>query len=977
MSSIDSIDSDLFLSMSSSSGDSSLHSTSLLPINEALDSNFSDCLKHFNVIHINAQSIPAHYPDMLASFDSRNLHAILVSESWLKTCLPSTSYSLPGFRLIRNDRVGRGGGGVAIYLRSHIPFSIVNSSAQPPLPDAAEHLLVEITLSHTKILLGVFYCPPTSNYFNSFESLLVNIVPLYSHSIFMGDFNTCLHKDDSRSKKLLSIVESCNLHVLPLAATHFSPGCTPSLLDLILVSSLDFVSSHGQYPADAFSYHDLIFLSYKIRPPKAKSRTLLQRNFGGIDGDRLRDDAANLDWSAVTDVDAIDSKVEVFNTLLTQLYDTHAPIRPVKFKHLPAPWLTDEIKRLMEKKNAAKNKYKLKASDDNRLKYHKARNRCNTMCRDAQRRHIYNSVLNSNTAKTWKFLESLGVGKSSRNSSINTDIDLLNKHFSTSDTIDGIAKERTLSILSSATTPDFPPFTFESFTERDVKKNILSISSNAVGADDISRNMIVPILDIVSPILTHILNHSINTGKFPEAWKQAQIIPVPKKPSPLVVSDFRPISILPFLSKILEKLVFQQLSQFLNRHSLLNPLQSGFRPGHSTVTALIKVTDDIRWSMDNKQLTILTLLDFSNAFNTIDHDILVSLLKSLNMSPLVIDWFRSYLNGRRQRIRTDETISSWCDVTAGVPQGGVLSPLLFAIFINSITKNISSLYHMYADDIQIYRPAPPDSLGTAVFTINEDLATISEWSRQYGLRVNPTKSQAIVIGSPGMIARVDWQNLPPVIYNGVIIPYCACTKDLGICLDRDLSWSTQIKELSRKTFSAMSSLRRLRSLLPIPTKVMLAHSLLLSTLDYADASYLNLTEDQLNKLERLQNLAIRFIFGLRKYDHVSEFRQKLKWLPIRRRRELHVLSLLYRVLFDPKTPSYLKEKFKFKFVGDQSEVRTTRKLTLCIPTYVTKFYAQSFTVQAILLWNALPLDIRQSKSLKKFKKLVKNFYLSL
>ncbi|CAH2242725.1 jg11454 [Pararge aegeria aegeria] len=173
----------------------------------------------------------------------------------------------------------------------------------------------------------------------------------------------------------------------------------------------------------------------------------------------------------------------------------------------------------------------------------------------------------------------------------------------------------------------------------------------------------------------------------------------------------------------------------------------------------------------------------------------------------------------------------------------------------------------------------------------------------------------------------------------------------------------------------MGSLRRLRSILPIPTKVMLAHSLLLSILDYADASYLNLTEDQLNKLERLQNLAIRFIFGLRKYDHVSEFRQKLKWLPIRRRRDMHVLSLLYCVLFNPKTPSYLKEKFDF--VGLPADLRSCRMLTLHMPFHKTKFYKLSFTVQAIELWNALPLNIREAKSLETFKNAVKAYYLAL
>ncbi|CAH2215702.1 jg26398 [Pararge aegeria aegeria] len=180
---------------------------------------------------------------------------------------------------------------------------------------------------------------------------------------------------------------------------------------------------------------------------------------------------------------------------------------------------------------------------------------------------------------------------------------------------------------------------------------------------------------------------------------------------------------------------------------------------------------------------------------------------------------------------------------------------------------------MYADDIQIYRSSTLQNLGSAVAAVNNDMAAISEWSRRYWLKVNPAKSKAIVMGSSGMIARVDWRSITPVIYNGIAIPFCDSVKDLGVYLDRELSLSVHAKKLSRKVFATMSSLRRLRSFLPIPTKVTLAHSLLLSILDHADASFLNLTEDQLNELERLQNLAIRFIFGLRKYDYVSEFRQ--------------------------------------------------------------------------------------------------------
>lgn len=262
---------------------------------------------------------------------------------------------------------------------------------------------------------------------------------------------------------------------------------------------------------------------------------------------------------------------------------------------------------------------------------------------------------------------------------------------------------------------------------------------------------------------------------------------------------------------------------------------------------------------------------------------------------------------------------------------------------------------------------------------NNDLATIYQWSKSYGLKVNPSKSQVIVIGSPHFMSRVDWGSLPPVTYDSSIIPYCTSVRDLGIYLDPTLSWSNHIKELSKKTFAAISSLRRLQSFLPISTKTMLAQSLLLPVLDYADASFTNLTEDLLNKLERLQNVAIRFIFGLRKFDHISEFRSKLKWLPIRLRRNVHILSLLYCVLFKPTSPLYLKNKFEF--VGDHSihskVLRSSQNLTLRMPVHKTKYYRGSFVVQAIILWNTLPLHIRKAQSIASFKKLVKDHYLSL
>ncbi|CAK1588609.1 unnamed protein product [Parnassius mnemosyne] len=744
---------------------------SIPPLKDTLDSHFFKALRNFNIVHINAQSIPAHYPDMLASFVSDNVHAILVSESWLKPCLPSISYSIPGFQLIRNDRTARGGGGVAIYLRAHIPISIVRLSSQFPAENEAEYLFIEVLLSHNKLLIGVFYSPSsTVDYFTTLDNLLEELTPLYKHTVLMGDFNTCLLKNDARSLRLKSLIEAANLNILPLSETHFFPNCVPSLLDLVIVSSLDHVDKFGQCAANAFSYHDLLFLSYKIRPPKAKSRILLQRNFEEMDLEKLQKDAANMDWSVITKACSVDEQVALFNSFLVQLYDIHAPVRPVRIRHPPAPWLTEDLKRLIVRKNNAKSSYRSDPKNDRiREKYRLLRNQCNKLCRDLRRRHIHKSVQNEDPCRVWNFLRSIGVEKTrSCPISNNVDLNLLNKHFSSVSCLDNMAKSTTLTQLSSFPTPDFSPFVFRQFADCDVRKHILSIHSDAVGCDDVSRKMIIPLLDFLTPIITFILNFSISSSSFPNQWKDAQIILIPKKANPSSFSEYRPISILPFLSKVLERLVQQQINSFCLRNNILNPFQSGFRSGHSTTTALLKITDDIRHGMENHQVTLLVLLDFSNAFNTVDHDILLGILRSLNISPTAITWFHSYLYGRRQRIRVHDRLSSWLDTVAGVPQGGVLSPLLFAIFINTITSQISSLYHLYADDLQIYLQTTIEDLPKAVECINKDLTCILDWSLSYGLTVNPLKSQAIIIGSPRMICKIKKCQLQHVVYFGVI-----------------------------------------------------------------------------------------------------------------------------------------------------------------------------------------------------------------
>ena len=244
-----------------------------------------------------------------------------------------------------------------------------------------------------------------------------------------------------------------------------------------------------------------------------------------------------------------------------------------------------------------------------------------------------------------------------------------------------------------------------------------------------------------------------------------------------------------------------------------------------------------------------------------------------------------------------------------------------------------------------------------------------------GLLINPGKSQAIMIGSQRLLSKMCLLDLLQLTLNDTVIPFSSTVKDLGLLIDQNLSWQPQVNNVSRRIFSKIHSLKRLQQFIPIKTKVHLCQTLLLPVLDYGDVCYLDLTEDRLNKLERLQNLCIRYIFGLRKYDHVSEFRARLNWVEIRDRRNLHILSLLFNILKNPHSPSYLNSRFT-ALAAHGLGLRSESLLTLLIPKHSTVFYEHSFTVCAAKLWNKLDPDIRNASSIYAFKSRLKKLFLS-
>ena len=247
------------------------------------------------------------------------------------------------------------------------------------------------------------------------------------------------------------------------------------------------------------------------------------------------------------------------------------------------------------------------------------------------------------------------------------------------------------------------------------------------------------------------------------------------------------------MSKIIEKLVCKQLTDYFKMYNLFDTFQSGFRAQHSTGTALLKVTDDIFRSIDNSNVTLLLLLDYSKAFDTINHHILLAKMKALGVANSALNWFNSYLSNRYQRVVTPKDKSDWKHVINGVPQGSILGPFLFTIMISDFSSCITNCnYHMYADDTQLYCPSSVDDLTETISLINSDLENVAGYSYKNGLRLNPSKTVFMIIGSHQNISKINSMSLPPVLLKNTQVVRQGGAKNLGITFDEVLSWRRHI-----------------------------------------------------------------------------------------------------------------------------------------------------------------------------------------
>jgi hypothetical protein len=425
------------------------------------------------------------------------------------------------------------------------------------------------------------------------------------------------------------------------------------------------------------------------------------------------------------------------------------------------------------------------------------------------------------------------------------------------------------------------------------------------------------------------------------------------------LSNYRPISNLSFLSKLIERVVKNRLDQHLAQNSLYNQFQSAYTRFHSTETALLSIYDSLIRATAKQQVSCLCLLDLSAAFDTIDHDILLKRLAVwFGITDTALSWFKSYLSSRSLIVSTLGHRSTSFSASCGVPQGSVLGPILFIMYttpLSSLISNSSVHHHLYADDTQLYISLSPQSYASNIVQLQSVIAKVSTWMSSNLLSLNPNKTEFLIIGTPQQLSKLHKPSL--AFDSNTIISPVTSARSLGVFFDNHLSFDNQITALSKSCFYHIRDLRRIRDTLDFHTSCTIATSLVHSKLDYCNSLYYNLPAYQIDRLQSIQNCLARTVCRTSKFSHITPTLKSLHWLKVRERIEYKILSLTYNSL-QIHQPSYLSN-----LLAIQPNVHNTRSsmlVTLQRPPVVRAAIAKrSFFHSAPALWNSLPPALRQ------------------
>ena len=634
--------------------------------------------------------------------------------------------------------------------------------------------------------------------------------------------------------------------------------------------------------------------------------------------------------------------------------------------------MNGEIKRITRMKNKLRNKYWRTRERSDWEAYKDIRNGLNSIVWKAKKSYFAEELSLSKSPKEfWRNLKQNGIvnGKDNRSLPAEMKADEVNKYFSEMGQECDIDEDLLKFYKENRKDELEPAFSFMPVTEDDVKSAMNEIKSHAVGYDNVSMTMIKSVSPFAIGAITHLINKSLMSGKFPQRWKTSIVHPLPKVTTPTSYNQLRPISILPAMSKIIEKIVVRQIVNFTNERGLLPKMQSGFRKDYSTCTALTNLFAELFDARDEGLYSIIVMLDFKQAFDSVSPELLVAMLHYLGFDEGATDWIESYSCERVQVTKIGSETSRPLVKRRGVAQGSGVGPILFIIYTIALYICVRySKVHGYVDDCQMHKPYKPGQMAAAVAEVNSDLHSVSEWSEKHGLKLNINKCTVMHIAPRESVQALSDDGVC-VTLGGQSLAISAKIKTLGVELDSSLSLSDHVTHNIQKAFGRLRGMYRFKDLLPEPTKLRIIQTIVLPVFYYCYPAYGNsISKGDKDRIQRLQNSAVRFVYGLKRRDHVTPYREASN-LPLMETICSRLTCCMIHKVLKKREPQYLSEKLQYR--EEVAQRGTRHGMNLHFPRVRLEEGRRSFSYFGPKLYNDLTENVKSIDSYMSFKKELK------
>ena len=910
-----------------------------------------------NVIFNNIRSIPKNFDE----FVTINLDQLIQKFNIVGFCETRLTndienlFQIEGFSQFTNNN-SRSKGGVALYCNSSLKCKVIKDLSL--MYDHIESLFIESSTRGIKITYGIIYRRPGTDidaFLSDLNQILLNPAVRSSKCIIMGDFNLNLLENTRHTNDYANIFYSSNFCARTTRPTRVS-STSATLIDHIWSNFTDLDQLNGILMNDQSDHFSPFLLSSQIQPQN-QPRTFRFRNYKASD-QRLILHCLEENFSNFSVEGEINDTFDRFIKILQDTMDVCYPYQTVtiKPKAIKNPWMTDELRLLIKDRDKLHSKY-CERPITYGAAYRSLRNRVNRLIA-AKKKDFYNKEFNEvkgNQKETWKKLSKL------LNTSSKSDLEIkelivnqhtitdsqticnsLNNYFSNvgcNDDMEDVPNIHFTDYLRG----EYPDLNFAMVDVAAIKKIIKKMKKSGPGPDDISIQLIKEGSDFLSPILTEMINKCLTSGVYPDALKVAKVVPIFKGGERNKPDNYRQISILSSLNKIVERVIFTQLLEHAEVNNILVPQQFGFRKGMSTTDAILHFLKKIHENSAQFKFTAAFMFDLAKAFDSINIQILLEKLKFYGLKDNSFKIMESYLSGRRQFTTVNGCKSTASPITQGVPQGSILGPLLFLYFINDFVNCSNRLiFTIFADDSSGLLGS--NSLQELRLLAIEELKNVSNWLKSNRIKANIKKTHFLIFGG-----KTSSDFSLHITLNNKTLSHRAVTKMLGVMIDKNLNWSEHIMSVNRKISRVNGILFRLSKFLNTETLKIIYNSLIYPHLQYGNLAWGNAAAKYTNRLLVAQKRAIRTISHAEYLAHTNDLFKENKLLKLH---DIYTLECVKFVKRELDKDSF--EFFSYRQNDHRMVLRNENSLLVNLPQPRTELTRKFVTYSAALTWVNLP-----------------------